>query len=118
MTTVATILKKPSTVLRYRDSITAAADANRDALGFNPVGAYEEAIAKGRLWVAVDSQDRYLGHLMFGGRPPQELRIFQIYVAEGSRGSGVAKSLIDAIAAEAELLSCPQSESRRCKRSE
>ena len=106
MTTVAAILKKPSTVLRHLDSITAAADANRDAFGFNPVGAYKEAIAKERLWVAVDRQDRYLGHLMFGGRPPQELRIFQIYVAEGGRGSGVARSLIDAISAQAEQLSC------------
>ena len=86
MATEISIRKTPGTVLRHQDSIKAVTDANRSAFGFNPLAAYEEAIAKGKLWVAEDSHGDYLGHLMFGGRPPQGLRIFQIYVAEGKRG--------------------------------
>lgn len=100
------ILRSPKDVLSHLDSIKIATDANRDAFGFNPLGAYQDAIAKGKLWVAADSQGKYLGHLMYGGKPSQELRIFQIYVADACRGSGVAKSLINAIAAYGEELSC------------
>ncbi len=43
---------------------------------------------------------------MHGGKPPQEVRVFQIYVGENSRGSGVAATLIQEITAHGENLSC------------
>lgn len=100
------ILKTPSEVMPYLDAIKTATDANREALGFNPVGVYEDSIKKGKLWVAADAEGNYLGHLMHGGKPPQEVRIFQIYVGETSRSSGVASSLINEITTYGENLSC------------
>jgi len=102
----ANILKTSDDVLPFLPDIKAATDANRDSLGFNPVGAYKDAIKRGRLWVAVDPDGKYLGHIMHGGRPPQEVRIFQIYVSDVGRGSGVAAAMIDAVALHAEQLSC------------
>ena len=73
--------------------VRAAADADRAALGFLPETAYEQAAAEGRLWVAVDSDDGYLGHLLFGGTWPS-LRVFQISVSAKSRGHGIASMLL------------------------
>ncbi len=100
------ILKNSQEVLPYLDTIKTATDANRNSLGFLSVGAYEDAIKNGKLWVAADANGNYLGHLMHGGKPPQELRIFQIYVGENGRGSGVATSLIKEITEHGENLSC------------
>lgn len=102
----ARILKTSQEVMPYLDAIKAATDADREALGFNPVGVYEDSIKKGKLWVAADAKGNYLGHIMLGGKPPQELRIFQIYVGENGRGSGVASSLIKEATAYGENLSC------------
>lgn len=106
MSTQIHILKNPQEVLPHLNSIKAATDANRETLGFNPVGVYEDSIKKGKLWVAADAKGNYLGHIMLGGKPPQELRIFQIYVGEHGRGSGIASSLIKEATVHGEKLSC------------
>lgn len=106
MTSKIQILKTPQEVLPHLEAIRVATDANKNSLGFLSVGTYEDAIKKGKLWVAEDDNGNYLGHLMHGGKPPQELRIFQIYVGENSRGSGVASSLIEEITQHGENLSC------------
>jgi len=100
------ILKQPAEVISHLNSIKEATDANRKALGFNPVGAYEDKINRGQIWVAVDEQGNYLGHIMFGGNPPHFLRIFQVYIDPASRGLGVAASLIRNITEHGEKLSC------------
>ena len=87
MAAQARILKNPQEILPYLNAIKEAADANREALGFNPVGVYEDSIKKGKLWVAADAKGNYLGHIMLGGKPPQELRIFQIYVYSSAQSS-------------------------------
>ncbi|MBY0562514.1 GNAT family N-acetyltransferase [Hyphomicrobium sp.] len=106
MASQANVLTSPKDVSKHWDSIKAVTDANRESFGFNPSGAYQQAIARGKLWVAVDEKGKYLGHLMHGGKPSKELRIFQIYVDPNSRGAGVAKTLIDALAAYGEELAC------------
>ncbi|MCB1551840.1 MAG: GNAT family N-acetyltransferase [Alphaproteobacteria bacterium] len=106
MAAQARILKNPQEILPYLNAIKEAADANREALGFNPVGVYEDSIKKGKLWVAADAKGNYLGHIMLGGKPPQELRIFQIYVGQNERGSGIASFLINEATAYGENLSC------------
>ena len=73
--------------------VRSAADADRSALGFLPESAYEQAAAEGRLWVAVDSDGHYLGHLLFGGTRPS-LRVFQITVSNDSRRHGIAAMLL------------------------
>lgn len=100
------IAKNPAECLKHLDAITQATDANRATLGFNPAGAYEDSIRRGKLWVAQSNTGEYLGHLMFGGRASQETRIFQIYVVEHARRSGVANTLLQEISLHAENLSC------------
>ncbi len=106
MAAQARILKNPQEVMPHLNAIKTATDANREALGFNPVGVYEDSIKKGKLWVAADSKGNYLGHVMLGGKPPQELRVFQIYIGESSRGSGIASLLIKEVTEHGENLSC------------
>ena len=44
------IVDAPTEVTRYLDQVRQLADANRDALGFLPATAYEEAAMRGCLW--------------------------------------------------------------------
>ena len=100
------ILKTSKEALPYLNDIKAATDANRDSLGFNALGVYEDYIKAGRIWVVTDEKANYLGHAMLGGRPPQELKIFQIFINSKCRGSGIASQVIQEIALYAESLSC------------
>jgi predicted nucleic acid-binding protein/ribosomal protein S18 acetylase RimI-like enzyme len=92
------VLGAPADVIAYLDQIRRLADANREALGFLPATAYEEAAMKGRLWVAVEenattARDLH-GYLFFGDRFPR-LRVYQIYVCPEFRTSGTARTLIE-----------------------
>ncbi len=100
------ILKHPKKIKKFLGAIKDAADSERNALGFNAVGVYKENIKVGKIWVAVDSKEIYLGHIMFGGSPPHLLKIFQIYVTKQSRGSGVAATFVKEIIKYGEQLSC------------
>ena len=73
--------------------VRSAADADRAALGFLPETVYEQAAAEGRLWVAVDSEDKYVGHLLFGGTR-LSLRVFQLAVSINSRRQGIATMML------------------------
>lgn len=106
MSSAFTILKEPEEILPFLDTIKKVTDANRNAFGFLSIGTYEDAIRNGKLWIAKSSDGNYLGHVMHGGKPPQEIRVFQIYVEESSRGLGVASSLIEEITKYGEELSC------------
>ena len=100
------ILKKPSEIIDHLHAIKKATDANKDIFGFMTEGAYRDAIKNNKLWVAVNTQGVYLGHIMHGGKIPQEVRVFQIYVAECYRGIGVADFLLEEITKYAEDQSC------------
>ena len=90
-----TIIDAPAEVTAYLDQIRNLADAKRDALGFLPATAYEEAATKGCLWVAVEGSAKKLrGYLFFGVRFPR-LRVYQVYVCPEFRSSGTARTLIE-----------------------
>ena len=90
-----TILHAPEEVIGYLDQVRRLADANRDALGFLSVTAYEEAAMKGCLWVAVTGTAKKLrGYLFFGVRFPR-LRVYQVYVCPEFRSLGTARTLIE-----------------------
>jgi GNAT superfamily N-acetyltransferase len=76
------------------------ADQARNALGFLPPAAYEQAAKLGKLYIATDD-GIYSGHLLFGGTFPRA-RIFQLYVCEASRGKGVATLLLRKLEIELE----------------
>ena len=89
------IIDAPVDVTGYLGQVQQFADANRDALGFLPATAYEEAAMRGRLWVAVEEPANKLrGYLFFGGRFPR-LRVYQVYVCPEFRSSGTARQLIE-----------------------
>lgn len=91
-------------VAPFVDAVQRQADTERDALGFLPPTAYQEAAVQGKLWVAVVSDqenETYVGHLLFGGAFPT-LRVFQLFVGKAYRNCGVASVLIDHLVADAE----------------
>ena len=89
------IVDAPTDVTPYLDQVRQLADANRDALGFLPATAYEEAAMRGCLWVVVGQGVNELrGYLFFGNRFPR-LRVYQVYVCPEFRSSGTARKLVE-----------------------
>ena len=90
------ILKKYSETFHYVDLIQRSADTERNALGFLPPIAYQDAAAQEKLYVAVDVDDVYHGHLMFGGVYPHG-KVLQIYCLPEFRGKGVTDKLMSTL---------------------
>lgn len=89
----------PREVRRWVAAVRAGADSDKDALGFLPAQAYEQAATQGTLFVAVDRRGghgRYAGHILFGATYPHA-KIFQVFVPASDRGSGVGRQLIQAL---------------------
>ncbi|MCY4584465.1 MAG: GNAT family N-acetyltransferase [Bryobacterales bacterium] len=106
--TAISIRQKPAEVEAYVEAVQTSADSERQALGFFPPSAYEDAAHQGKLWVAVVKTDRgeeYAGHLYFGGGFPR-LRIFQIAVKEAWRRHGIGSILLSRLVKEAESWNC------------
>jgi GNAT superfamily N-acetyltransferase len=93
------IERKPNEVPRLVQSVQTNADSNRDALGFLPAQAYEQAARQGTLFVAVDRrgpEPRYAGHILFGATYPHA-KVFQVYVAPQNRKHGVGRLLVETL---------------------
>ena len=91
--------RKPLEVPGMVQSVQTNADSNRDALGFLPAQAYEQAARQGTLFVAVQrrGQDsQYAGHVLFGANYPHA-RIFQVFVAAEHRKHGIGRLLIQTL---------------------
>jgi predicted nucleic acid-binding protein/GNAT superfamily N-acetyltransferase len=89
-----------SEVRSYVDTTRINADREKNALGFLPPVAYEQAARQGNLYVATEN-GVYVGHLLFGGTFPRA-RIFQLYVKEAYRQKGVATLLLRKLQIELE----------------
>ena len=88
------ILKKYQDVKPYIVSAQKCADSHRNELGFLTPTAYEEQALQNRLWVCIDKkQNKYLGHLLFGGKYPY-LKIFQLVVLPEYRKEMIPYSLL------------------------
>ncbi|MBT4700878.1 MAG: GNAT family N-acetyltransferase [Rhodospirillaceae bacterium] len=87
------ILKSYEDVEPFVDQVRQGADSERDALGFLPLNAYKQAAEQGKILVAVNSDNDFLGHLMFGGVYPHG-KVMQIYSTPRYRHLGIAKALI------------------------
>ena len=93
------IERDPAEVCRWVKSIQISADSNRDALGFLPAQAYEQAAKQGTIFVALDrhgNEARYAGHVLSGATYPHG-KIYQVYVASEYRKSGVGQLLVQTI---------------------
>lgn len=95
------ILKSYKETRGYVSQVRQLADENKKSFGFLPKNAYEYAASHGRLWIAVNEKGEMQGYLLFGGRHPR-LKVFQIYVCDEYRGSGVGKKMIDELIKHAE----------------
>lgn len=91
-----TILTEPKDVVPFAETAAAAADTDKEALGFFPAGVFHERALQGKLLIAA-SAGVYRGHLMFRGRMPI-LRVDQLFVLPEHRGEAVAKLLVNALA--------------------
>ncbi len=84
--------------------ILALADSEKDALGFLPAKALEDAIGRGRLLAGVidDRGSRsFAGYLLHSGVFPNA-KVQQIAAAPAYRKSGVASALLNALVSELE----------------
>jgi len=89
------ILERYQDVFPFLSDVRAAADANRDALGFLPVSVYQEFARQGNLFVIVErsSEVRYAGHVLFARRVPRA-SVVQIFVLAKNRGRGLATQML------------------------
>lgn len=100
------IVMKPALIPGLVDKVRAAADADKEALGFLPATAYEQAALKGELTVALNHDEQsqsYAGHIWVSGTFPHA-RIVQLLVAPGFRGQKLATRLLRAAIQSAEAL--------------
>jgi GNAT superfamily N-acetyltransferase len=93
------VLSKPEEVTGYVEQARAAADKDKDSLGFLPERAYREAAEQGKLLIAVvrrNGDSEYAGHLLHGGVFPHA-RIFQVFTSPKFRRMGIGRRLVEAI---------------------
>ena len=83
------------------EQIIDISDRNKTALGFLRPPVFEEALVRGRLWIAVDGLGTYQAHLLFGGVYPT-FKIKQLFVSPEARQQGLARRLINEFVSFAE----------------
>lgn len=91
------ILTTYSEVAPFLPSVIAAADSDKDALGFFPKRVFADYARKELLFVAADRSNgelTYAGHLLFDVRVPQS-HVRQIYVADPYRRLGIGELLVN-----------------------
>ena len=96
--------KNPKRLLAHRDSIFELADSEKNALGFLPHAAYEEAIRKSRLigmLACAKTGTELVGFVLFGGVFPHA-RIQQIVVNRSHRGRRIASALLNDVVSQLE----------------
>ncbi len=98
------IEQTPQNLLPHLPAIQALADTEKDALGFLPAKAFEEAIARRRLLAAVVSDgeaSQLAGFLLYSGVFPNA-KVQQVAAAPAFRKKGAASALMKALIAELE----------------
>lgn len=94
------LIKSSTDVLPYLKEISGAADTHKEALGFLPFVAYEKAIEAEKLWVALDADEAYMGHLWWSSSR-QSAKVVQLYAHREK--SGVGSALIEELILHSEL---------------
>ncbi len=95
------IVHKAEEVAPFVEFVRKKADSDRNALGFLPQGAYQDAADQGKLIIAFSESvnfETYAGHLLFGGVYPKGT-IFQLFVDPAYRRTGIGHRLIRTIVA-------------------
>lgn len=98
------IVTNPALILGLVAEIRAAADSDKEALGFLPKAAYEQAAHKGELTVALNDGAQgptYAGHIWVSGTFPHA-RVVQLFVTPSFRGHKLSTRLLRAAIQSAE----------------
>ena len=85
-----------ATLTPYKEAIRELADTEKEAVGFLPAAAYDEAINRSRVVAMLDTSfalPELVGFVLFSGVFPHA-RIQQIVVAQSHRRKGVASALV------------------------
>lgn len=93
------VLTQSKEVIPFLPAVVAAADSNKEALGFIPEPLYSEFARRGLLFVAIANEEgrgRYVGHLLYGVRYPQA-SVRQVFVDEALRNSDIGHTLVRAL---------------------
>jgi GNAT superfamily N-acetyltransferase len=100
------IVTMPGLIRGLVADIRAAADTDKEALGFLPASAYEQAVRKGEFTVALKDGAQgstYAGHIWVSGTFPHA-RIVQLFVAPSFRGQKLSTRLLRGAIQSAEAL--------------
>ncbi len=98
------IVADRSEVAAFVTDVRAAADSDREALGFLPAPAYDTAVRKGEITLVLRDDlggARYAGHVWVSGTYPHA-RIVQLFVALEFRGQSLSTRLLRAAIQAAE----------------
>lgn len=90
------IITSRADVSAFVQDVQSAADTDREALGFLPRAAYEGAVQKGEITLAVCDEfetAKYAGHIWVSGTYPHA-RVVQLFVAPEYRGQRLATRLL------------------------
>lgn len=100
------IVTNRASIVEFIRDIQAAADTDKEALGFLPAAAYEQAVHKGEITVALNDHvqgPKYAGHIWISGTYPHA-RVVQLFVSQEFRGQRLSTRLIRSAVQTAEEL--------------
>lgn len=100
------IVSDQKVVLAFARNIQAAADSEKEALGFLPAVAYEQALRKGEITLVLDDSEddpKYAGHVWVSGTYPHA-RVVQLCVHPEYRRQHLSSRLLRAAIQAAEDL--------------
>jgi hypothetical protein len=80
------------------DQVVALGDRNNKSLGFLPYAGFRSAAAEQRIVVALGNNGSVLGYCLFD-LPRDVVRIVHLCIADGSRGTQLARRLVEAVTA-------------------
>lgn len=96
------LLRAYADVAPLLQAVCAAADEQRNALGFFPRTVFDEYARKEQLVVAQDMMDHsmaYVGHILFDLRFPKA-HVLQVHVDDAFRNQGIGTMLVEALKCE------------------
>ena len=80
----------------YADQVKALGKANSSTLSLFPEGAFDEYIWKGKVLVALDENDTFLGYLLYTVKKKErQIKIYHLCLKKESERKGIARQLID-----------------------
>jgi GNAT superfamily N-acetyltransferase len=85
----------------YLETVIALGDAHKKTLSFFPKGAFQDHASRRQIIVAIDSNKRCVGYLLYGkAETCDRITLKHLCVAESHQGMGIARKLVDLLKEE------------------